>query len=396
MQEHDPFVPPPPAQPAAPPRFGNPRLSVLVLLLFGLVFLLALPYLAEQIAYAINRGKARADAEAAREELAQLPDPERRYRSVVKAVTPSVVAVEMVRLIRGRRYRDEWSWLFEPPLGAYGQGSGVIVDEQGYVVTNFHVVNGATEVQVRLNDGRVVRDVRFVGADPASDLAVLKIDAGRLTAAKWGDSDELEVGDPVLAIGAPYGFAETVTAGIVSAKNRRLPDDRLELADFLQTDAAVNPGNSGGPLVNLKGEIVGINTAIYGPRYQGIAFAIPSRLAQDVYEKLKAGQPVPRGYLGVGMDEVTRELAEQLGLDQPGGVVITEVAPGSPAAKAGLQPADVILQWDGKPVNSTQDLRFLVASSKIGSTVKVLLYRDGRKQEVTVTVGQRPARWGRP
>jgi serine protease Do len=368
----------------------------MVLFLVGLVFLLVLPYLAQEVSYAISRGKALGEAEVAREELAELPAPENRYPVVVKAVAPSVVAVEMVRVVRGRRSWDDWIGFYQPAI--YGQGSGVIVDATGYIVTNFHVIRGASEVQVTLSDGEVLHNVKIVGADPPSDIAVLKINPGtrKLIAANWGDSDALEVGDPVLAIGSPYGLAGTVTAGIVSAKDRRGRDAEAGVAlhDFLQTDAAVNPGNSGGPLVNMKGHIVGINTAIYGRRYQGIAFAIPSRLAQEVYDKLKTGQPVPRGWLGVGPQEVTPQLAEQLGLEEARGALIREVVPDSPAEKAGIRVGDVIVKWGSKRVNDPDDLLFVVASTRPGSEVKVELFRDGRKQEVTVTVGQRQPQFG--
>jgi serine protease Do len=194
-----------------------------------------------------------------------------------------------------------------------------------------------------------------------------------------------------LAIGSPYGLAQTVTAGIVSAKGRRAidPEHGSTLHDFLQTDAAVNPGNSGGPLVDLQGKIIGINTAIYGPRYQGIAFAIPSQMAQRVYEKLKAGEPITHGFLGVGRQEVTEQLAEKLGLDQARGSLVTQVAADSPAERAGIRVGDVIVKWGDRPVNTPDDLLFLVASTEPGSKVKVVLCRGGQKQEVTVTVGVR-------
>ncbi len=396
MQESSPFPPPPGRVPLAPACARYPRLSVMVLFLFGVVFLLVLPYLAQEVSYSISRGKALGEAEVAREELAEVPAPENRYRTVVKAIAPSVVAVEMVRLVRGRRSWDDWSGFYQPAI--YGQGSGVIVDNEGYIVTNFHVVRGASEVQVTLSNGEVLRNAKVVGADPPSDIAVLKINPGtrKLLAADWGDSDKLEVGDPVLAIGSPYGLAGTVTSGIVSAKDRQWVDrdQGLGLHDFLQTDVAVNPGNSGGPLVDLKGQIVGINTAIYGQRYQGIAFAIPSRLAEQVYEKLKAGEPVSRGWLGVGRQEVTERLAEQLGLGAARGALVTEVVPTSPAEKAGIQVGDVIVKWGNRPVRNADELLFLVASSQPGSQVKVELYRGGQKQVVSVTVGERLPQFG--
>jgi len=209
--------------------------------------------------------------------------------------------------------------------------------------------------------------------------------------AQWGDSDKLEVGDQVLAIGSPFGLAATVTAGIISAKERRgIPvSEALYYQDFLQTDAAVNPGNSGGPLVNLSGQIVGINTAIFGDRYQGTSFAIPSRIAQEVYQKIRAGEKLARGWLGVSMQRLTDSLAERLKLPEPRGALVADVVEGSPAEKAGILPGDVIVEWNGRTVNDINDLRFLVAATKVGSQVKAVVYRDGAKVELTVTVAER-------
>lgn len=366
-------------------------LPILVGVLVGLVFLLIIPYVAEQVTFSITRGRERAQAEVARDELAALPDAVNRFRLAAKAIEPSVVGVEVIRLVGGQE--DEWASLFWPrPRMGMGQGSGVIVDKDGYIVTNAHVVNGARQIDVRLSDGRTVRDVEAIGMDPASDLAVLRIRTSGLTAAAWGDSEQLEVGDPVLAVGNPYQLAQTVTAGIISAKNRRGIIPNLALQDFLQTDAAINPGNSGGPLVNMRGEVIGINTAIYGQAYQGIGFAIPSTLAQDVYGKLKAGEKVPRGWLGVEPANLDERLAEQLKLEEARGALVKGVASGSPAEKAGIEPGDVIVQWNGKPVNDANDLRFLAAGTRVGSSVKVVFFRDGRKQETTVSVTERPTR----
>lgn len=276
-----------------------------------------------------------------------------------------------------------------------GQGSGVIVEKDGTIVTNAHVVHGASEIAVRLSDGRSVRDVEVIGTDPASDLAVLRIKTAGLMPATWGDSQQLEVGDQVLAVGSPYRLAQTVTAGIISAKDRRGIIRALAIQDFLQTDAAINPGNSGGPLVNLRGEVVGINTAIVGEAYQGIGFAIPSKLAQDVYAQLKAGEKIPRGWLGVAMQDLNDQLAEQLKLQEARGVLVAEVVAGSPAEKAGLQPGDVIVEWNGKRVSDANDLRFLVAGTRSGATVKVIFYRSGEKRETTVAVTERPPRMRR-
>jgi serine protease Do len=384
-------------QPDLPPRPYPPRpgsrshLPVLIGLLAGLILLAVLPYMAEQFEYAITRGRERAAAEVAREELKALPDAVNRFRLAAKAVEPSVVGIEIIRPIGRGQMDDEWTGAFSPPTRfGMGQGSGVIVDPEGYIVTNFHVVNGAQKISVRLSDGRTIDNVEPIGADPASDLAVLRIRATGLVAVPWGDSDKLEVGDQVLAVGSPFRLAQTVTAGIISAKDRRGIIQNLDLQDFLQTDAAINPGNSGGPLVDLKGEIVGINTAIVGESYRGIGFAIPSRIAEDVYNRLKKGEQVPRGWLGVFMQDLNERLAEQLKLRETHGVLIADVGAGSPAEKAGLQPGDVVVEWNGKRVGDANDLRFLVAGTKVGSKVKVVIYRNGEKTDLTVTVGERP------
>ena len=385
---------PPPVTVVRPPYHRPARrspLPVLVGLLAGLVLLAVLPYVAEQFEFAIVRGRERAQAEVARAELAALPEAANRYRLAAKAIEPSVVGIETVRRVGGTPVDDEWSAFFAPPprIGI-GQGSGVIVDATGYIATNFHVVNGAQRIAIRLSDGRTIRDVEVIGTDPASDIAILRIRTTGITAAPWGNSDQLEVGDQVLAVGNPYGLAQTVTAGIISAKDRRFQNTELVMQDFLQTDAAINPGNSGGPLVNLKGEVIGINTAIVGESYRGIGFAIPSRIAEDVYTKLKSGEKVSRGWLGVAMQDLSGDLAEQLKLGEARGVLVADVVRGSPAGKAGIQPGDVIVQWDGKSVTNPNDLRFLVAKTKVGSAVKVTIYRNGQKSELTVTVAERP------
>ena len=264
----------------------------------------------------LTRGKERAEAEVAR----QLLDEGRgatiaQYRYVVKAVQSSVVGVKASRSVDGQDNDEVSSFLFGPGRGLreQDQGSGVIVDAEGYIITNYHVVDHATDVNVELSDGSKHR-AQVVGIDPATDLAVLKIGAANLTAAPWGKSSDLEVGDPVLAIGNPFGLARTVTAGILSATGRHAVVEHVNYQDFLQTDAAVNPGNSGGPLVNMKGQIVGINTAIVGPTYQGISFAIPSDMVHQVYDQLIKSGKVARGWLGVSMRELTPEESEKLGV----------------------------------------------------------------------------------
>ena len=390
----EPLDPPPASQPphhaSAPPQ-GH-RLPWLVFLLVLALVILVLPYFAEQIQFALTRGRARAEAEVARVQLAGIPEQVSQYRIVAKAIEPSVVGIETTQTVAPAR-EDELSRMFGdrfPQYRAEGKGSGVIVDEQGYIITNFHVIDKASEVVVKLSDGRVVRNVTVVGVDPLSDLAVLKVQANGLVAAPWGDSQGLEVGDPVLAVGSPFGLAQTVTAGIVSAKGRRGVVQDINYEDFLQTDAAVNPGNSGGPLVNLKGEVVGINTAIYGPAYLGISFAIPSQIARDVYKKLRDTGTVARGWLGVALQSLDDELADRLGIDGTEGALVTGVLPESPAAKAGLRIGDVIVEWNGKTMVDPSALSFAVAATPIGSEATVVLLRDGERMELTVTVTQRP------
>jgi serine protease Do len=387
--EQSPQYPNQPGQPIPPPRQPTRQVSgSLLLVLLGLILLLILPHLAEQVQEAMTRGRLRAEMEAAGDALAKLPDAPNRYRLAAMRISPSVVGIKTVQLVSRPGFGDEW-WGQQPFRAEAGEGSGVIVDEAGYIVTNYHVISHASKASVQLADGRTIENVKVVGADPHNDLAVLKIDAGKLPAAPWGDSNQLEVGDFVLAVGNPYGLERTVTAGIVSAKDRE-GTTALGPQEFLQTDAAVNPGNSGGPLVNLKGEVVGINTAIYGRAYQGISFAIPSEKAKEVYERLKTGQKVVRGWLGVQMSELNASLARELGLQQVQGVVVVSVVPDSPAEKAGIQARDVIVQWNGRRIDDPVELSRLVGRAKVGSTVKLQVIRDGQPLDLTVEIGERP------
>ena len=268
-----------------------------LLALLLLIVALALPHIAHSLSYNIALGRMQAEAQVAREHLEHpgeaRPASISEYRWVVKAMEPSVVGVKATSLME-EEPSDELSAIYDerPQYRAESEGAGVVIDKGGYIVTNFHVVRQASQVEVDLADGRVV-PAKVVGTDKLSDLAVLKIHADGLEAAPWGDSDKIEVGDPVLAIGNPFGLARTVTAGIVSGKGRHNVLEDLNLQDLLQTDAAVNPGNSGGPLVDMQGHVIGINTAIVGPTYQGIGFAIPSNLAKEVCQKLESrGQGV--------------------------------------------------------------------------------------------------------
>ncbi len=376
---------PEPDRRTVPPLRPFPYLSFLVVCLF---ILLMLPYVAERVQYALTRGYQQARADVARQLLAESDRPESRFTFVAMKVEPSVVGIETVENVRPRRRREAAS---PQERRTTGIGSGVIVDEAGYIVTNFHVIADAEAVVVELSDGRIVDDVRVVGVDRSSDLAVLKINAGKLTAVEWGDSEKLEPGDQVLAIGNPFGLAHTVTAGIISAKDRPA-STRMAYQDFLQTDTAINPGSSGGPLVNLDGDVVGINTAILGETYQGISFAIPSRLAQEVYEQLIEKGRVDRGYLGVGSDEVTEEMASRLGMDKARGVLVTHVAKNTPAERAGMLDGDVILQWNGQEIGKPRDLGWAVVATEIGSEATARVFRDDQEIELTVVVGRWPER----
>jgi serine protease Do len=234
----------------------------------------------------------------------------------------------------------------------------------------------------------------IVGADKMSDIAVLKIQADGLVAARWGDSDKLEVGDPVLAIGNPFRLMRTVTAGIISATGRHEVIQDLNYQDLLQTDAAVNPGNSGGPLVNMQGHVVGINTAIVGQTYQGIGFAIPSNRARKVCQELKSSGKVAWGWLGVATQSLTPDQAKQAGLTDNNGAMVTAVVRNSPAAKVGIKPGDIIVRWNDRATKDPMELVLAVAATEPGSTATVELIRDGKKKTITVEVRERPAQAG--
>jgi serine protease Do len=273
-----------------------------------------------------------------------------------------------------------------PQVPRTGLGSGFIVDQAGIILTNAHVVEGADEVRVKLPDRREFKG-KVVGIDTTTDVAVVKIDATGLPAVKIGEPSKVRVGEWVLAIGSPFGFENTVTAGIVSATSRSLPEGSY--VPFIQTDAAVNPGNSGGPLFNMRGEVIGINSQIYSRSggFQGIAFAIPIDAAMVVEKQLLATGKVERGRLGVGVQEVNASLARSFGLDRPRGALVAQVEPGSPAQEAGLKPGDVILGFDGKPIDTSSQLPPLVAQMKPGAKARLDVWRAGKQSELTVAVG---------
>lgn len=268
-----------------------------------------------------------------------------------------------------------------------GVGSGFIVSADGFVLTNAHVVDGATEVTVRLTDKREFK-AKVVGVDKRTDVALLKIDATGLPAVRTGDAERAKVGEWVVAMGSPFGFENTVTAGIISAKARRLPDENY--VPFLQTDVAINPGNSGGPLFNLAGEVIGINSQIYSRSggFMGISFAIPIDVAMKVKDQLQKYGKVSRGRLGVAIQGLDADLAQNFGLDKPGGALVSSVEPSSPAEKAGLQPGDVVLGVNGQKVDNSADLPRIIGEQKPGTVVRLSVWRDRKAREVNVTLGE--------
>ena len=267
-----------------------------------------------------------------------------------------------------------------------GQGSGFIVREDGVILTNAHVIDGADEVIVRLNDKREFK-AKVLGADKATDVAVLKIEARSLPTVRLGSTANTRVGEWVLAIGSPYGFESSASAGIVSAKSRSLPDDNY--VPFIQTDVAVNPGNSGGPLFNMAGEVIGINSQIYSRTggYQGLSFAIPIDVAMSIQDQIMKHGKVQRGRLGVSIQEVNQSLAESFGLSKPAGALISSVESGSPAAKAGLESGDVILAVNGKEIQSSNELPPVIANIRPGENAKLQIWRKGGMREIEVKVG---------
>ncbi|MEW5248215.1 Do family serine endopeptidase [Microbulbifer sp. 2201CG32-9] len=322
---------------------------------------------------------------------------------LIKENSPAVVKIntmETSRRVRGNeppQFRgdipDIFRQLLDPrrgqPRPTATMGSGFIISDDGYVVTNNHVVDGADKVVVTLTDRREY-DATVIGTDVASDLALLKIEADDLPAVEWGESDNLEVGEWVVAIGSPFGLDYSASAGIISAKGRSIPNESREnYVPFIQTDVAINPGNSGGPLFNLDGEVVGINSQIYtrSGGSIGLSFAIPSDLARDVVAQLKEKGRVDRGWLGVGIQNVDRKMAEAMGLGTPSGALVAQVESGAPAAQAGIMAGDIILRFDGEKISESGDLPHVVGRTRPGSEVTVQLMRKGESKNVSVVVG---------
>lgn len=341
------------------------------------------------------------------------------FGEIAGRVGPSVVTVYSEKVIKFQRpdfgfpFGDDFPfrWFFgdqdspqprprQPQPREYkfsqsGLGSGIIIDKDGHILTNNHVVKDVDEIKIILADKREF-SAEIVGTDPKTDIAVIKI-KGKvprdLPVAMLGDSDEVRVGDWVLAIGAPFGYTQTLTHGIISAKGRSNVGGSDNYQDFIQTDAPINPGNSGGPLVNLRGEVIGMNTAIATSvgQFAGVGFAIPINTARDVLPILIKGGKIRRGFLGVGITDLDEDMAKDLGLPKTKGILVKEVHKDGAADKAGMKPADVIVQYDGKEVQDTGQLRHLVANTKPGARVELVVMRDGKERTLKVTVGELPS-----
>jgi serine protease Do len=325
---------------------------------------------------------------------APLPAAMAIWVELARAARPAVVNVSTTQRQARAPADDFFRRFFEGPgRGPQGGGqrqslgSGFIVSGDGYIVTNFHVVREAAAIVIRLSDQSEFK-ARLVGSDPKTDIALLKVDATGLTMLPFGDSDRLQVGEPVMAIGNPFGLDQTVTTGIVSAKERFIGSGPYD--DFIQTDASVNPGNSGGPLVDTRGALVGINTAIFSQSggSVGIGFAIPVNLAKDVLVQLRDKGTVTRGYLGVSVTPVTPEARQATGLERPRGALVAEVAPRSPAAAAGLKPGDIITAFQGTEIQSPHDLTRRVGGTPPGVTVALRIARPEGRREVTAKLGE--------
>jgi serine protease Do len=342
--------------------------------------------------------------------LARTGDTVVSFSPIVKRVTPSVVKVvtreraKEMNVDAGAPFDDPmFRQFFGPFFGErgggrriirqppeMGLGSGIIVSADGYILTNNHVVDDADSVKVTLADGHQL-NAKVVGTDKKTDIAIIKVEARDLPTVTFANSDDVEVGDRVLAVGNPFGIGQTVTSGIVSATGRAGATG-LDYEDFIQTDAAINPGNSGGALVDMQGRLIGLNTAILSRSggFQGIGFAIPSNLANRIMNSLVQTGKVVRGFLGVTIQDITPDLVEQFHLKSSGGAIVSDVTGESPAEQAGVKSGDVVLEYDGKAVVDSRRLKFAVAATEPGSEVKMLVLRDGKENSLTVKVGEQP------
>jgi serine protease Do len=336
------------------------------------------------------------------------------FSAAAKGAMPAVVSIKVSKVVQAtpdegslelnnpfgqgnedllRRFFGDQSRQRQTPQRYYerGQGSGFIISKDGYILTNNHVVGDVDKITVILQDGRTFNDAKVIGTDPDSEVALIKIEGDNFPVLPMGDSSKVEIADWVMAIGNPFGLSETVTVGVISAVGR----SNVHIAayeDFIQTDAAVNPGNSGGPLVDLDGKVIGINTAIVSQSggYMGIGFAIPINMAKEIQEQLKANGKVIRGYLGLYGQDVTPDMAQLLGVEKGAGVIVSDVAEGSPAEAAGLKSADIIQSINGKKIASYDQFRNEIATLKPGAKVQLNILRDGKPMDLTATLGERP------
>ena len=393
-------------------NFQRSLVILLVLVLgigLGVGVTMTLPKIGGPWAYAIEK----AEASAAYDKLGETDHLSRSFQHVAQALRPSVVSIRSVRKVRAanparpnearpeipeelRRFFDDDTFerFLEPraPEGSFqrqGMGTGIIVSEDGYILTNNHVVRDADEVEVILSTNRKLK-AKIVGTDKATDVAVLKVEASGLAAARLGSSENMKVGQWVLAIGSPFGLDQTVTAGIVSAKGRANVGI-TDYEDFIQTDAAINPGNSGGPLVNLQGEVIGLNTAIASRSggSTGVGFAIPSDMVRRIMESILDKGRVDRGWLGVGIQDLNEELAKSFGLTSTRGALVGGVLPDGPAAQAGLKSGDVILKVGGKEIRDANHLRHLIAGIAPSKKVKLEVFREKKSIDMEVVIGLR-------
>ncbi|MGA3065633.1 MAG: trypsin-like peptidase domain-containing protein [Tepidisphaeraceae bacterium] len=396
----------------------NPMRSRFLVVLFAFGAMAAGYFGGRPLLERVEFARAEESVQSTRQELATVEDLSTVFRHVDKVVQPSVVQIDVTKTLHSsddgqsgpddqlrKFFQDHGFPDINPPQQdqqEIGTGSGVIMEVDGgygYVLTNNHVAGDATSIEVELADGRILKnkDVTLLGADPKSDLAVLKIKVDRLIPAVWGNSDELEIGDWVMAFGSPFGYVGSMTHGIVSALKR----DNVNIImggqgyeNFIQVDAPINPGNSGGPLVNIRGEVIGINTAIAtrSGGFQGIGFAIPSNQAHDVYTALKEHGSVVRGWLGISLEDVSDNLAlaHSFGYTGEQGILVGEVAPNGPVAGL-VSPGDIIHGYNGQPVANSHELRVLVASTPPGTKATLQVFRNGADEDVTITVGTQPS-----
>lgn len=321
------------------------------------------------------------------------------FEKIAKMVEPSVVNISTEQIVQGGQNPFGDMFGENNPFRFFEQqprdqrttslGSGFVVDPRGYIITNHHVVKDATKIMVKMQGGKELAGT-VVGNDPMTDLAVIKVEGANLPVLKLATSDDVRVGQWVLAFGSPFGLEQTMTAGIISAKGRVIGAGNYD--NFIQTDAAINPGNSGGPLVNLKGEVVGINTMILSQSggFQGIGLAIPATMADTIQRQLIQSGKVTRGWLGVNIQDMTPELAKSFNLQEAEGVLVSQVEPQSPAEKAGVRPGDIIREYNGKGTKTREDLSIAVANTKVGVPATLKLVRDGKPMTLTINVGERP------